>query len=146
MREPEADVARKVLETVPAVMRFIRGEMRRGRTTDLNVVQFRTLVFVDKRTETSLGEVAGHLGLSPASITKMVDGLETRGLATRVPSRADRRRVRLTLTQQGRRMMETARRQTQEALAAVLCRLAPEDLRAVRRAMVALGALLSAKQ
>ncbi len=129
------ECAREVLDGVPAVMRFIRARMRSSRAPGLSVPQFRSLVFIDRAAQAALGEVAEHLGLAPASVTKLVDGLEGRGLVQRGPSDKDRRRILLTLTAPGRRMMETARGEALDGLASILSALPAADRRTVSAAM-----------
>ncbi|MGW6056382.1 MarR family winged helix-turn-helix transcriptional regulator [Streptomyces sp. NPDC055189] len=47
-------------------------------------------------------ELAADLDLAPASVTGRLEGLERRGLLLRTPSKADRRRVDVELTESGR--------------------------------------------
>ncbi|WP_405660315.1 MarR family winged helix-turn-helix transcriptional regulator [Streptomyces sp. RK9] len=47
-------------------------------------------------------ELAADLDLAPASVTGRLDGLERRGLLRRTPSKKDRRRVDVELTESGR--------------------------------------------
>ncbi|WP_155373324.1 MarR family winged helix-turn-helix transcriptional regulator [Catellatospora vulcania] len=47
-------------------------------------------------------ELAGDLGMAPATVTGRLDGLEQRGYIRRAPSTADRRRVDIELTDAGR--------------------------------------------
>ncbi len=135
MSESSRECAREVLDAVPAVMRFIRSRMRMRRAPGLSVPQFRSLAFIDRVAEAALGDVAGHLGLAPASVTKLVDGLEDRRLVRRSPSVSDRRRVLLTLTASGRRMMESARGEALSGLASILSALPAADRRKVSAAM-----------
>lgn len=138
MAGDSSQCARSVLETVPAVMRFIRSQMRSRRAADLSVPQFRSLAFIDRKGESSLGEVAEHLGLTPASVSKMVDVLEARRLLSRAHSIRDRRRIVLTLTTDGLKMMKAARAQALEGIASALSALPPHDRSAVARGMRAL--------
>ena len=55
--DPE-ESARKLLEVVPIIMQDIRSEMRRRRSLDLTVPQFRVLAFVNRNEGSSLWEVA----------------------------------------------------------------------------------------
>jgi DNA-binding MarR family transcriptional regulator len=130
--------AAEVLDTVPAVMRFIRAEMRSHRAPGLSVPQFRTLMFVRRNREASLGDVSDHLGLTPASTSTLVDGLSRRGLLHRVASLSDRRRISLSLTAAGQAAMQSIRRETRATLAGALSSLSPSDLRDIDRAMTAL--------
>jgi DNA-binding MarR family transcriptional regulator len=56
---------------------------------------------------------------------------------------ADRRRVMLTLTVQGQRLLEKARRGTQGRLAEILAELAPGEQEAVHQVMQLLQGLFS---
>src|SRR5688572_6812411 len=55
-------------------------------------------------------ELAAHLGITPATLTPVVDALEVSGELTRERDPADRRVVRLTITERGRERMVTALR------------------------------------
>ncbi|MFI6688209.1 MarR family winged helix-turn-helix transcriptional regulator [Streptomyces sp. NPDC050485] len=52
----------------------------------------------------SPSQLAADLDLAPASVTGRLDGLERRGLLRRTPSKADRRRVDVQLTDEGRQV------------------------------------------
>ena len=76
------EAAHQLLEVIPVVMREIRTEMRSRRSPDLTVPQFRTLSFVNRNVGSSLLEVANHLGLTPPSTSRIVDGLIYRKMMT----------------------------------------------------------------
>jgi DNA-binding MarR family transcriptional regulator len=137
MTEDLARCSRAVLETVPMVMRFIRSRMRRHRA-GVTIPQFRSLVYVGRGEGASLGEVAEHLGLTAATTTRLVDGLEARRLVSRTRSRTDRRRITVRLTADGRRMMEAARRGTQKGLSEELSGLPREARESIMAAMTVL--------
>jgi DNA-binding MarR family transcriptional regulator len=133
--------AREVLETVPLVMRTVRAEMRRHRTADLSVPQFRTLNFLNRQAGASLSQVAEHIGLTLPSVSLLVDGLVERKLILRNTSAADRRRITLTLTARGQSVLEAAHGATQAALAEKLAALSAKDRMIVAQAMQALRPL-----
>ncbi len=101
--------AGQVLDTVPLVMQFIRVEMRRHRSLNISVPQFRVLTFLERRPGGSLSEAAERVGLSLPAMSRLIDGLVDRGLLTREDSAADRRRVALRITDSGRELVRTAR-------------------------------------
>ena len=131
----------EVLETVPLVMRTVRAEMRRHRTADLSVPQFRTLNFLHRQAGASLSQVAEHIGLTLPSVSLLVDGLVERKLILRNTSAADRRRVTLTLTAHGQSVLDAAHGATQAALAEKLAALSTKDRIIVVQAMQALRPL-----
>ena len=134
-------IAREILDTVPSVMRMIRTEMRSQRSPDLAVHQFRTLLFISRNPGSSLQSVAHHLGLTPPTVSKMVDGLVVNRLIRREPSPKDRRKITLTLTSRGQEILEEAHNRTQARLAEVLSRLTPEEGETVFQAMQLLHSL-----
>jgi len=140
------ECARELLEVVPLVMRTIRSEMRSNRTPELTVPQFRALVFLNRHEGASLSEVAEHLGLTLPSVSKLMDGLVARRLATREVDPRDRRRVTLALTEQGRTVLQHAYDATQNALAEVLITLTPAERTVVAQAMQALRPLFTSRR
>jgi DNA-binding MarR family transcriptional regulator len=132
--------AQGVLDVVPAVMRYIRAQMRAHRGAGLSVPQLRSLLFVNRHAGADLGSLAEHLGLTPPSASKLVEELVQRRLLERSTSTADRRRLRLSVSPAGRRLLEAVLRETHLRLSAALGRLSPEDLESVSRAMQALRA------
>ena len=136
-------IAREVLEVVPLIMRTIRKEMRSRRSPDLSVVQFRTLLFLNRNPGASLSTVAEHLGLTLPTVSKMVDRMVANNLVTREDSSADRRRMTLTLTAKGQNLLAEARGGTLERLAGILEGLAPGEREVVHQAVQLLQGLFS---
>ncbi|MCR4398267.1 MAG: MarR family transcriptional regulator [Firmicutes bacterium] len=129
------DCARQVVETVPVAMRLIRSEMRLHCGNQLSVPQFRTLAFLYREPGASLSQVAGHLGVTPPTVSKIVDRLVERGLVQRRDDPRSRRRLILSATGKGRDLFENARERTTERIAERLDGLAPSDLAAIQAAM-----------
>jgi len=102
-------------------MQTLRVEMRAGRPRELTVPQFRTLVFYMNHKGAALSEAADHLGLGMPSASKVVEGLVARGLLLRTANTQDRRRVDITVTAAGLRVLAEAR---SEATAVFVRRLA----------------------
>ncbi|MGI8461108.1 MAG: MarR family winged helix-turn-helix transcriptional regulator [Solirubrobacterales bacterium] len=57
------------------------------------------------------GELALPAGVSPPTATRMRDGLERDGIVTREPSAEDRRKVTISLTEEGRRIVRRKQRE-----------------------------------
>jgi DNA-binding MarR family transcriptional regulator len=81
----------------------------------------------------SLGELASSEQVSPATMSRTVDALVTRGLVRRVRPPEDRRRVMLSATARGRRTLERARRERLERLEERLETLGDPELRLLAR-------------
>ncbi|MEO2268904.1 MarR family winged helix-turn-helix transcriptional regulator [Pseudoalteromonas pernae] len=58
--------------------------------------------------------IAQNVNLSPATVTNILDRLESRALVSRVRSELDKRRVSLYLTEQGQALLEKAPQPLQE--------------------------------
>lgn len=129
------ETAHQVLDTVPVVMRTIRAEFRGQRSVDLSVPQFRTLAFIKNNDGASLSSLANHIGLTLPSISKLVDGMVSRGLVDRDEHREDRRRISLRLTPQGKSELEAAHSHTQAFLADKMSSLTKEELAIIVHSM-----------
>ncbi len=134
---PEACAA-VVLETVPALMRIIRGQMRQQRAAGLSVAQFRALGYVGRHAGAPLSALAEHLGLTPPATSRLVDGLVARQMVRRDISPADRRAVMLSLTSAGAALLEETRHRTQADLETYVARLSAEERAGVMQALRAL--------
>jgi DNA-binding MarR family transcriptional regulator len=135
--KPE-ECARELLDVVPLVMRDIRTQMRRRRTPDLTVPQFRTILFVSRNTGASLSQVADHIGLARPSTSKLVDDLIRGGLMTRQEESSDRRRVSLAVTPRGATLLEASRKGTLAYLAEKLEEISGAERNTILKAMKAL--------
>ena len=140
------ECAKLVMEVAPLVMRAIRAEMRRHRTSDLSIPQFRTLAFLSHHEGASLSAVAEHIGLTLPSMSKMIDGLVARSLVKREMHPDDRRRVTLTLTAHGKSLFKSAHSATQACLAEQMATLSASDRATVAQAMRILRPLLASRR
>jgi DNA-binding MarR family transcriptional regulator len=112
MKDTSETLAREILEVIPFIMRLIREEMRRHRSTGLTLPQFRALLFLQRNPGVALHQVAEHLGLTPPTVSTMMSGLLSRGSIERPASTSDRRRVELRLTARGNALIDRARGET----------------------------------
>lgn len=143
MGTSSAECAREMLEVVPMIMRAIRAQMRSHRTADLSVPQFRALAFLGHRQGASLSDVAEHIGLTRPSASKLIDGLVARSLVGRKGSSVDRRRIKLTLTKEGRVTLRAAWSAAQAHLASRMAALPSGEQATVVQAMRTLRSLFA---
>jgi len=127
--------AHDLMDTAPKIMQSIRIEMRRGRGADLSIPQFRTLGFIQRNPDSSLSNLADHLGLTLPSVSKLVDGLVKQELISRQESTTDRRRLTLVLTQNGESIVNSARESALANLAKILGCLSNDELKTIHQAM-----------
>jgi DNA-binding MarR family transcriptional regulator len=128
-------IARELLDVVPVIMRTIRSEMRSHRSNELTVPLFRSLMFLERHPGVSLLDLAGHLGLTPPSVCKIVDGLVEHSLVKRQHSNTDRRKITLALTQAGQRLLDEARTSAQARLVDLLAPLSAQQCESVFEAL-----------
>ena len=138
-----SECAREVLDVVPAIMRVIRAEMRRHRSSDLSVPQFRAMTFINRNPGCSLLTVAEHLGLTSPSACRMIDILVGRGLVSRQISIKDRRMINLSMTDNGQSILEISRKGTMENLATIFSSLTPSEQSIIMDAMKILRPVFS---
>jgi DNA-binding MarR family transcriptional regulator len=127
--------AHELIDTAPEIMQAIRVEMRRGRGSDISIPQFRSLAFIQHNPDSSLSNLAEHLGLTLPSVSKLIDGLVNQKLVTRQESEVDRRRLTLVLTQAGASIVNSSRTGAQANLAKKLSRLSDDELETIYKAM-----------
>ena len=80
------------------------------------------------------GELAEHEKVQPPSMTRVIAVLEERRLITRMPHPTDRRQVVLTVTAEGRDLVQRVRRRREAWLARRLQELTPEERQVLRAA------------
>ena len=125
----------------PALLHLSR-ELRRERIAGVSSQQLGLLVSIKLAPGVTLGELAAEERVSPAAMSQRISRLERDGLVARTPSDADRRRVGLTLTDEGRRVLRRVRSRRTAWLAGRLAELEPEELETIAAALVPLARLL----
>ncbi len=104
MIQPE-DLASLMAEFGKAYTRKICGEMERAGTTPARA---RLLMTLQCHGSCKMVDLSAHLSVTPRSVTKLVDGLESEGLLVRLPHPEDRRITMIRLTTEGRRFAKKA--------------------------------------
>jgi DNA-binding MarR family transcriptional regulator len=94
---------------------------------------------------TTLGELAAAEQVKPPTMTRIVTGLERGGLAQRIADSQDARRVKVSATPKGVRLLQAARQRRIDALASQLKMLSGKELRLLREAADMLDRVLSQK-
>jgi DNA-binding MarR family transcriptional regulator len=99
-----------------AVMRLSR-RLRQHAPEDITPSQLSALSVIVRDARLTLSQLAIAERVQPPTITRIVDLLEQKGLATRVPSEDDRRVAFVEATAAGRALVETIRRRRDAYLA-----------------------------
>jgi DNA-binding MarR family transcriptional regulator len=81
----------------------------------------------------SLAELAAEEQVRAPTMTRTVDALVAAGLVTRETDARDRRMVRISATDEGRRLLDEGRRRRVQAITGRLAALAESERRAIER-------------
>jgi DNA-binding MarR family transcriptional regulator len=120
--------------------RKVRSSLYRGPAGDLSHIQLAALTELASG-DLRMGDLASRLGLPESSATRLVDRLESVGLALRRPTPGDRRCVEAGLTAEGRKVVRGVRTDRREFLNEILQTLEPAE----RGELVRLFGLVSAE-
>ena len=126
----------------PVLMRINRELRRETRAGGASPEQVSLLVAIKYTPGIGVRDLAARERVSAAAMSKHVDRLERDGLVARTPSEDDRRRVVLTLTEEGQRVLRRVRSRRTAWLISRLDSLSPQELAAVEAAVGPLSRLL----
>jgi DNA-binding MarR family transcriptional regulator len=126
----------------PALLQVGRELRREARALGASPEQVALLVTIKYAPGIGLRELAARERVSPPAMTKHVDRLERDGLVERRPSEEDRRRVGVTLTDEGQRLLRRVRSRRTAWLAQRLGELDESELAALEAAVAPLARLL----
>jgi DNA-binding MarR family transcriptional regulator len=116
-----------------AVMRLSR-RLRQHAPEDITPSQLSALSVIVREQRLTLSQLAEAERVQPPTITRVIDSLERKGLATRVPSDQDRRVAFVEATRAGRALVETIRRRRDAYLARRLRTFSAEERALLERA------------
>jgi DNA-binding MarR family transcriptional regulator len=126
----------------PILLRVGREIRREAREVGVSPEQVSLLVAIKYEPGIGVRELAARERVSPPALSNHIDRLERDGLVARTQSAGDRRRVGLTLTEDGQRVLRKVRSRRTAWLVKRLEGLSPEELAAVEAAVEPLSRLM----
>ena len=126
----------------PVLLRLGRELRREAREIGVSPEQVSLLVSIKYSPGIGVRELAARERVSPPALSNRVDRLEQDGLVARTPSDNDRRRVGLTLTDDGQRVLRRVRSRRTAWLVTRLGQLSAGELAAIEAAVGPLALLL----
>jgi DNA-binding MarR family transcriptional regulator len=126
----------------PVLLRLARELRKETEQLGITSRQVTLLWLIRLNPGLSLRELAAEEGISAPALSGHVDRLERAGLLQRVRDEDDRRRVGLTLTEEGERLLRRVRARRTTWLADRLKGLDDDELATVEAALEALGRLV----
>ena len=129
----------------PVLLRVGRELRREAREVGVSPEQVSLLVAIKYSPGVGVNELAARERVSAPAMSNHVDRLERDGLVARTPSPSDRRRVGVTLTEEGKRVLRRVRSRRTAWLASRLGALDADELAAVEAAIGPLSRLLGSE-
>jgi DNA-binding MarR family transcriptional regulator len=129
-------------ELRPVLLRIARRLRRESHELGLTAGQVTVLSTIEDRPGISAQELADRQHVSAAAMSVQLAHLERSGLVARERGDDDRRRVRLTLTAEARRVLRTVRKRRNTWIASRLELLEAQDRAAIEAAIGPLARLL----
>jgi DNA-binding MarR family transcriptional regulator len=126
----------------PVLLRLSRELRREARQAGISPEQVSLLVAIKYAPGVGVRELADRERVSAPAMSNRVDRLENDGLVERTPSPDDRRRVGLTLTEEGQRVLRRVRTRRTAWLVTRLDQLSRDELAALDAAIEPLSELL----
>jgi DNA-binding MarR family transcriptional regulator len=123
--------ASAIMETIPLVGRFVGTEMRRNGEFPISMPQLRVLWFISVHPGCSLSSAADDLTVTKAAASDLVDRLVKKGFVSRVEDPQERRKVLLTLTEDGTKLLQQSRKRAQAAVSKMLGQIGSDDLKKI---------------
>ncbi|MGH2718408.1 MAG: MarR family transcriptional regulator [Actinomycetota bacterium] len=134
----------------PTLMRRARGAYAQSIRAELHALGIEDLprngAFLLAGIDTAGGpraDLPAELGVTKQAVSQVVETLVNRGYLTRQPDGGDRRRVALQLTDRGREVVEAVGRGVEAVDRQLAERVAPEQVEAMRAALLALTEIRS---
>jgi DNA-binding MarR family transcriptional regulator/GNAT superfamily N-acetyltransferase len=139
----------ELAERVEAMRRFTRfytrriGVLHEGLLgSPLSLTEARVVYEIAHHETTTAGELARDLGLDPGYLSRLLKGLDARGLIERRPSESDARQIILSLSSAGEESFAVLNARSRAEVGAMLETLAPADQARLVESMATISALL----
>ncbi|MDB5077502.1 MAG: putative MarR family transcriptional regulator [Chloroflexi bacterium] len=113
---------------------------------DLTMPQFKLLLLIASCQGLRVGDLAQRLGVTPPTVTTILDRLVEHGLVRREDDPVDRRLVIARLTAEGMRLLQRLNVHAGTEIAECMDDLSPEDLRCLQVGMEALHRTWESRQ
>ena len=115
--------------TFNSILRIEERSLNNRLTSGLTINEIHTLVAVGLYESNSMSTVAARLGVTLATLTKVVSRLAEKGFLVRAQAEDDRRKVLLTLTKRGREVVRVHNLFHRRMIDEALSDLTPEEER-----------------
>src|SRR5213594_4344226 len=141
-RSKDTDPVLRLASTLRLSVARLARRLRQQAETGVTPSMFSAMATIERHGPMTLSELAAHERVQPPTITTVVGRLESAGLVGKDTDLDDRRVSWISLTLEGRRLIEAARSKKTAYLAKRLARLDPSERATLERAAAILDRLL----
>jgi DNA-binding MarR family transcriptional regulator len=127
--DEDLTAAVEALMATSRVMTAVVARTLAGVEQMVSVPQLRVLVMLRYEGTLNLKAIAGGLGVNPSNASRACDKLVGAGLISRGDAEHDRRNVSISLTDEGRRLVDSLMRARAELLGGAVADMRPADRR-----------------
>ncbi|SHH25746.1 DNA-binding transcriptional regulator, MarR family [Jatrophihabitans endophyticus] len=117
----------------PALLRLTRQVRQQRVDTSVTLTHLSAMFTLGARGPMSAGDLAACEKVQPPSMTKVIAGLEDRGLVARTPHPTDGRQVIISITDRGLTLLDSEKQSRDAWLTRQLAALTPEERAQVQR-------------
>lgn len=143
----KVSTSQQVLLSLRQIIRAMDLRSRQlEKSVGLTVPQLIVLKDVAEAGESPIGQIAARVSLSQATVTTIVDRLEQRGAVQRQRAESDRRKVFVTLTELGSRLIEQSPTILQEEFLEAFERLAQWEQTLMLATLQRMAAMMKAER
>ncbi|MEW6524887.1 MAG: MarR family transcriptional regulator [Bacillota bacterium] len=135
------------IERLLRVVAFIVKKRGRDILTNFDITppQFNALVHLQESGDITMGELCQKMYLACSTATDLIDRMERNGLIVRQRDTADRRVIRLRITDEGAGVIQQVMQARRRYLRAILEKMADEDKQKLISALGQIHALMTAE-
>ena len=127
-------VGKKIRRHVFTIISRVERDSRCG-SDDLTLAQMQLLMTVKENRDITLTDLSARLGVSPPSVSVMVDRLVERGMLTRKRSTEDRRKIALCLSREKAEHLRLVEEQVLASFFEIIEKVGPETARKWREVL-----------
>jgi MarR family transcriptional regulator, organic hydroperoxide resistance regulator len=129
------DISENVIGILPVILKKLISFIDEGTNLELSHYHFAILGMISKFGPLSVSEIGRRLLISKPQMTAMLDKIVDYGLVSRTQIPEDRRVVIISLTSEGRKVLNRAIANLQSNVAVKMAKLSESDLQAFSEAL-----------
>jgi DNA-binding MarR family transcriptional regulator len=131
---PDADAVDAMLQASRALVALATRSLG-GAAEETTMAQYRVLIVLASRGSQRMTDLAADLDVTPSTAGRMCDRLVRKGLIRRQRARADRRGVQVSITADGREVVDQVTARRRDLIARALSRLPAAEQPVAARAL-----------